>query len=120
MIRYQGHRRFVGLEKHDKFPCLAYGDEGKWYALPKSTQEALRAQDDLLRSRGDLVAEVQAPTTVQFASGHAHTSDDAFGQAPLPLTRFYVIEAGDMNEAVGLLSKTPCAHAGAYELRPLA
>ena len=103
-----------------KFLCLAYGDEKKWLALPKSTQEALRAQDDLLRSRGDLVAEVQAPTTVRFAGGHAQASDGAFGQAPLPLAGFYVIEARDMDEVIGLLSKTPCAHAGAYELRPLA
>jgi hypothetical protein len=102
-----------------KFLCLAYGDEKKWNALPKSTQEALRAQDDLLRSRGDLVAEVLAPTTVRFINGRARTVDGAFGQAPLPLAGFYVIEAGDMNEVIGLLSNTPCAHAGAYELRPL-
>ena len=31
-----------------------------------------------------------------------------------------VIEARNMDEAVGLLSKAPCAHAGAYEPRPLA
>jgi len=102
-----------------KFLCLAYGDEGKWNALPMSTQEALRAQDDVLRSRGDLVAEVQAPTTVRFAGGHAQAVDGAFGQAPLPLAGFYVIEARDMDEAIGLLSQTPCAHAGAYEIRPL-
>lgn len=40
-------------------------------------------------------------------------------QSPLPLAGFYVIEAGDMDEAIELLSKTPCAHAGAYEIRPL-
>jgi hypothetical protein len=103
-----------------KFLCLAYGDEKKWLALPKSTQEALRAQDDLLRSRGDLVAEVLAPTTVRFVGGHAQTVDRPFGQAPLQLAGFYVLEARDIDEAIELLSKTPCAHAGAYELRPLA
>jgi hypothetical protein len=54
-----------------KFLCLAYGDERKWNALPKSTREELLAQDDLLRSRGDLVAEVLAPTTVRFEGAHA-------------------------------------------------
>ena len=103
-----------------KFLCLAYGDEGKWSALPRSTQEALRAQDDVLRSRGDLVAEVLAPTTVRFAGGDAQAGDGPFGQSPLPLAGFYVLEARDIDEAIGLLSKTPCAHAGAYELRPLA
>lgn len=102
-----------------KFLCLAYGDERKWNALPKSTREMLRAQDNLPRARGDLVAEVLAPTTVQFASGHAQANDGPFGQAPLPLAGFYVLEARDMDEAIRLLSKTPCAHAGAYELRPL-
>ena len=103
-----------------KFLCLAYGDERKWNALPKSTRDALRAQDDLLRSRGDLVAEALAPTTVRFAGGHGQASDGTFGRAPLPLAGFYVIEARDMDEAIGLLSQTPCAHAGAYEIRPLA
>jgi hypothetical protein len=46
---------------------------------------------------GDLVAEVQAPTTVRFADGDAHASGGTFGQAPLPLARFYVIEARDMD-----------------------
>jgi hypothetical protein len=103
-----------------KFLCLACGDEKKWNVLPKSTQDALLAQDELLRSRGDLVAEVRAPTTVQYAAGDAHSSDGSFGQAPLPLVGFYVIEARDMDEAIGLLSKTPCARVGDYELRPLA
>jgi hypothetical protein len=103
-----------------KFLCLAYGDETKWRALPKSTQEALRAQDGLLRSRGDLVAAVGAATTVRFPGGHAHVSDGPFGQPPLPLAGFYVIEAADRDEAIALLSQTPCAHAGVYELRPLA
>ena len=70
-----------------KFLCLAYGDERKWSALPKSTQEALLAQDALLRSRGDLVSEVQAPTTVRFVRGDAQASDGSFGQAPLPAGR---------------------------------
>lgn len=103
-----------------KFLCLAYGDETAWNALPKSTQEALLAQDDALRARGALVAEVRAPVTVRFENGRAHTVDGPFGQAPLPLAGFYVLEARDIDEAVGLLSQTPCAHAGAYELRPLA
>jgi restriction endonuclease S subunit len=111
--------KFSSRVRGMKFLCLNYGDEKRWNALPTSTREALLAQDELLRSRGDLVAEVQAPTTVKFENGHAQASDGAFGQAPLPLAGFYVIEAGDMDEAIGLLSKTPCAHAGAYELRPL-
>ena len=103
-----------------KFLCLAYSDESTWNALPRSTQEALWARDDLLRSRGDLVAEVRAPVTVRFANGQAHAVDGPFGQSPLPLAGFYVLEARDLDEAVALLSQTPCAHAGAYELRPLA
>lgn len=103
-----------------KFLCLAYGDESKWNALPKSTEEALWAQDDLLRARGDLVAEVRAPVTVRFENGQARTVASPFGRVPLPLAGFYVLEARDIDEAIGLLSQTPCAHAGAYELRPIA
>jgi hypothetical protein len=39
-----------------KFLCLAYGAEKDWKALTKDEQDALLAQDDVLRKRGALMA----------------------------------------------------------------
>ena len=46
-----------------KFLCLAYGAEKDWKALTKDEQDALLAQDDVLRKRGALMAAV-APEVV--------------------------------------------------------
>jgi hypothetical protein len=105
-----------------KYLCLAYGDEQDWKALTKSEQDELLAQDEVLRRRGDLVAAVQpTATTVRAWDGTPATTDGAFADSRLPLAGFSIIEAADLNEAVGLVARTPCARAkGAVEVRPIA
>ncbi len=105
-----------------KFLCLAYGDEKDWKALAKSEQDALLAQDEVLRKRGDVVAAVgQMATTVRAWDGIPITTDGAFVQTHLPLAGFGIIEAADLDEAVRLVAQTPCARAkGVVELRPIA
>jgi hypothetical protein len=104
-----------------KYLCLAYGDEKDWNALTKMEQDALLAQDEVLRKRGDLVAAVQSATTVRAPNGDLSTIDGPFAKAELPLAGFSLIEARDLNEVIELVSKTPCARAGgAVEVWPLA
>ena len=104
-----------------KYLCLACGDEKDWNALTKSEQEALLAQDEVLRKRGDLVAAVQATvTTVRAWDGIPTTTDSAFAGSRVPLAGFCIIEAADLNEVVRLVARTPCARAkGAIEVRPI-
>ena len=102
-----------------KFLCLAYGDDKKWNTLSKSKQEALRAQDDVLRSKGNVVAAVQTATTLRFTDGNVRTIDGPLGQSKIPLAGFYILHVKDIDEVIGLLSKTPCAYAGAIEVRPI-
>jgi hypothetical protein len=105
-----------------KYLCLAYGDERAWNGLSKDEQADLLAQDDRLRKRGDLVAAVEPVSTVVRAwDGQPQTTEGPFGASFLPLAGFSVIEAASLDEAVRLVSQTPCARArGAVELRPIA
>jgi hypothetical protein len=105
-----------------KYLCLAYGDERAWNDLSKDEQAALLAQDEQLRRRGDTVAAVEpASTVVRAWDGNPQTTDGPFGASFLPLAGFSIIEAANLDEAVRLVSKTPCARArGAVELRPIA
>jgi hypothetical protein len=49
-----------------------------------------------------------------------HTSEGPFLRSGLPIAGFAVIEAADLEEAVSLASKTPCAVAhGVVEVWPL-
>ncbi|HEX5725276.1 MAG TPA: YciI family protein [Longimicrobiaceae bacterium] len=104
-----------------KYLCLAYGAEADWHALSKPEQDALLAQDEVLRQRGDLVAAVQpAPKTVRAWDGTPDVTEGAFAASRAPLAGFAIIEAADFEEVVRLVADTPCARAkGAIEVRPI-
>ena len=105
-----------------KYLCLAYGDEAAWNALTKKEQDALLAQDEVLRNRGDLVVAVHNEATVMRAwEGKPTTADGSFAKSNLPLAGFGIIEAKDLSECIALLTSTPCARAkGAIEIRQIA
>lgn len=104
-----------------KFLCLAYGDEKDWDALPKKEQDALLAQDRALRDRGALIGAVEPELrTVRAWDGVPHTSDYAYATGRAPLAGFSIIEADDFDEAIRMVSGTPCARAhGAIEIHPI-
>ena len=104
-----------------KYLCLAYGDEKGWNALTKKEQDALLAQDEVLRQRGVLMAAVRTTvTTVRAWDGKPTASDGPFAGSEVPLAGFSVIEAADLDEVIRLVAGTPCARAGgAIEIRPI-
>jgi hypothetical protein len=104
-----------------KYLILAYGSEEDWNALSKREQDALLAQDDVLRERGGIVAAVRPDvTTVRAWDGTPSTTPSSFAESRVPLAGFGVIEASDLDEAVQLVAHTPCARAkGAVEIRPI-
>jgi hypothetical protein len=104
-----------------KYLCLAYGDEKDWKALSKNEQDALLAQDEMLRKRGALMAAVQpSVTTVRAWDGTPTVTEGAFADSRVPLAGFSIIEAADLNEVIRLVAGTPCARAkGAIEIRPI-
>ena len=103
-----------------KFLCLAYGKAEDWHALPEARRQELLRRDDALRQRGALISVVGEPTVVRAWDGAVHRSSEAFAASDSPLVGFSIIEATDLDEAVELVSGTPCAVArGAIEVRPL-
>ena len=104
-----------------KFLVLAYGTEEQWNRLPESERTALLAQDEVLRTRGDVVAAVQgAVTTVRAWDGTPTTTEGAFAASSAPLAGFGIIDAADVDDAIQLVAQTPCARAkGAVEVRAM-
>lgn len=104
-----------------KYLVLAYGDEKHWNALTKNEQDALLAQDEVLRNRGDLVAAVESTvTTLRAWDGIPKTTESTFADSSVPLAGFGIIEAGNLDEVVQLIAGAPCARAkGAIEVRPI-
>ncbi|MGH8321359.1 MAG: YciI family protein [Gammaproteobacteria bacterium] len=104
-----------------KYLCLAYGAEKDWTALSKSEQDALLAQDEVLRKRGALMAAVESKvTTVRAWDGKPSVTEGAFAHISVPLAGFSIIEAENIDAVVQLVAGTPCARAkGAIEIRPI-
>ena len=105
-----------------KYLCLAYGAEKDWRALTTPEQEALLAQDEVLRPRGALMAAVEpAVATVRAWIGAPIVASTPGAQSPVPLAGFWAIEAIDLDEAIRLVAATPCARAGGFiKIRPIA
>lgn len=103
-----------------KFLCLAYGDEAGWNSLSEEEQREALAQDAVIRDRGNLMSAVRGTvTSVRNWGGNLQVDNEPFARNELPLAGFSVIEAGNIDEVIELVSNTPCARArGVIEIRP--
>lgn len=104
-----------------KFLCLAYGDEDGWNSLTDSEKNEVLAQDAVIRSRGNPMSAVHTTvTSVKNRDRNLEVTDGSTFRNNLPLAGFSVIEAGNIDEVIGLVSNTPCARAkGVIEIRQL-
>lgn len=104
-----------------KFITIGYGDERGYQATDDDIRNAAHAHDARLRASGALIGV--AGSAVQ-ARNHGdtgvQTTPGAFLQSSLPIAGFAVIDAADLQAAIALVSKTPCAVAqGVVEVWPL-
>lgn len=111
-----------------KYLCLAYEEESKLNALSKSEWDALRDETityvDELRSSGRLISteplqSVRTAATVRVRSGKVSVTDGPFAETKETLGGFFLINATDLNEAIGVASKWPSARLGSIEVRPI-
>jgi len=111
-----------------KYLCLVYYDEKTLDAMPKSEFEAFSdahvALDEELRKSGhSIVAEALQPahtaTTVRVRDGKLSTTDGPFAETKEQLGGFYLIEAGDLNDAIQAAARIPSARLGSIEVRPV-
>jgi len=104
-----------------KFLTIGYGDSAGYERTDPSVREAAHAHDARLKAAGAVIGVAGVPVQVR---NHDHTNfqttDGAYMRSDLPIAGFAVIEARDLQEAVKLVSETPCAVAqGVVEVWPL-
>ena len=56
---------------------------------------------------------------MRVRNGNVSVTDGPFAETKEQLAGFYLIEAKDLNEAIGLAAKIPPARAGSIEVRPV-
>lgn len=86
---------------------------GEYLGFTKGVRESghLRA--------GDALESVKTATTVRVRNGKTVSTDGPFAETREQLGGYYVIEAKDLDEAVGIAARIPGAHHGCIEVRPI-
>jgi len=104
-----------------KFVTIGYGTREGYDRTAAAIRDAAHAHDATLQEDGALMGI--AGTSVQVRNPDAaqvETTTGMFMQSPLPVAGFAVIEATDLNQAIRMVSKTPCAVThGVVEVWPL-
>ena len=104
-----------------RFVTIGYGDRAGYDRTEPALRDAAHQHDERLRAQGALMGIAGQPVQVRNHDGAGvDTSDGPFLHSDLPIAGFAVIEASTLEEAVGLVSQTPCAVAhGVVEVWPL-
>ena len=103
------------------FITIGYGDRDGYDRTDPAVRYAAHAHDERLRGGGAVMGVSGAPVHVRnHDAAGVDTEHGPFLQAGLPVAGFALIEADSVEEAVELVSRTPCAIAhGVVEVWPL-
>ena len=108
--------------------CLAYEEERIFHEMSESEWQALRQETldyvESLTESGHLVdarplRSATAAVTVRVRQGRASVTDGPFAETKEQLGGYFLIQAGDLEEAVRIAEAWPSARLGTIEVRPI-
>ena len=111
-----------------QYMLLLYSDPKGWEAMPPSEQEAAMGQyiaytkmlvDAGVMRGGEQLARPDAATTITVQDGARRVQDGPFIATKESLGGFYLIDAPDLDAALGWAEKCPTAGHGHVEVRPI-
>jgi hypothetical protein len=111
-----------------KYVCLIYLQEEALNAMPKTefdarVAECLAYSEEIRKSGHYITSEALQPahtaTTVRVRNGKLSATDGPFAETKEQLGGFYLIDAGDLNDAIRVASRMTQARLGSVEVRPL-
>jgi hypothetical protein len=103
------------------FVTIGYGDRAGYDRTDPAVRDAAHRHDAGLRADGALMGIAGKPVQVRnHDAAGVSTEDGPFLRSELPVAGFALIEAGSLDEAISLASRSPCAVAhGVIEVWPL-
>jgi len=104
-----------------KFITIGYGDRAGYDRTPEPLRQASHANDARLIASGALVGVAGRCLQVRNPQDTgAVRTDGPYMKSPLPVAGFAILDAPSLDEAVRLVSQSPCAIAdGVVEVWPL-
>lgn len=103
------------------FITIGYGDRAGYEQTDPAIRNAAHEHDAQMRESGVIMGIAAEPIQVRNHDGaEVVTEKGSFLQSTLPIAGFAIIEAESIEEAIELVSQTPCAVAhGVVEVWPL-
>jgi hypothetical protein len=104
-----------------KYLCLVYADEKLLDEIDDG--ECMICGQNIAASGRMIAAEplhpVNTATTLRVRNGKVAFTDGPFAETKEQLTGFYLVEAQNLDEALGIAAKIPPARVGSIEVRPV-
>jgi hypothetical protein len=108
-----------------KYMLLIYTDEGAWTESEREHcyVDSTRLTHELNAKRQYLGAAplhpVSTATSVRIRDGKRLVTDGPFAETREQLGGFFLVEAQDLDEAIGIAARIPGARKGTVEVRPV-
>jgi hypothetical protein len=111
-----------------KYLLLIYDKEQEWGALGEAEQQAIYGEYGKLREElqangqlvgGSQLAPTSTATSVRVRDDKQLVTDGPFAETHEQLGGYFLIEAKDLDEAIGIAGRVPSARMGTIEVRPL-
>jgi len=111
-----------------RYLLLIYANEAEWDRLSEAErgkiyQEYMDYSAGIRKSghyvAGQALQPVATATTVRVKNGKTLTTDGPFAETREQLGGFFMVEAKDLDEAIGLAARIPGSRMGSIEVRPI-
>jgi hypothetical protein len=111
-----------------QYLLMLFSDESGWRRMSNADQErgvaAYRAYTEALKEAGVLVGSnrlqnTNTATTVRLIDGKSQVLDGPYVDSKEQLGGYYLIEAPDLDAALGWAARCPGASHGTIEVRPV-
>ena len=111
-----------------KYLLLIYDKEQEWGALSEAAQRSIYGEYGKLREElqangqfvgGSQLAPTSTATSVRVRDDKQLVTDGPFAETHEQLGGYFLIEAKDLDEAIGIAGRVPSARMGTIEVRPL-
>ena len=111
-----------------KYMLLIYDNEKVWTDMPPDEQgrlfgEYMQFTEDIKKSghyvSGAPLQPVATATSVRIRNDKQLVTDGPFAETQEQMGGYYLVEARDLNEAIGIAARIPSARFGTIEVRPV-
>jgi hypothetical protein len=112
-----------------QYLLLIYENEAAFQDLPENELATVMGgyrslMDDLAKKGhykgGNQLQPTRTATTVRVRGGARKTTDGPFAETREQLGGYFVVDAPDLDAAIGIAERIPGAATGAIEIRPIA